>query len=52
MAYVKRHPTNNLKRSINYIKKKSKTDELLTYENRLPKVDIDHIVDIMNATKK
>lgn len=51
MAYVKRHPTNNLKRSINYIKKKSKTDELLTYENRLPKVDIDHIVDIMNATK-
>jgi hypothetical protein len=51
MAYVKRHPTNNLKRSIDYIKNKSKTDELLTYENLLPSSDTNEIVAMMNQTK-
>ena len=51
MAYVKRHPTNDLKRSIDYIKNKSKTDELLTYENLLPSSDTNEIVAMMNQTK-
>lgn len=52
MAYVKRHPTNNLKTSINYIKNKDKTDELLTYEHNLPSSDTNEIVDMMNLTKE
>lgn len=52
MAYVKRHPTNNLKKSIAYIKKKSKTEDFLTYEHHLPSSDTDEIVTLMNATKE
>lgn len=52
MAYVKRHPTNNLKKSINYITNKNKTEELLIYENLLPSSDVDEIVEMMNRTKE
>lgn len=52
MAYVKRHPTNNLKKSINYITNKNKTDELLIHENNLPTSDINEIVEMMNLTKE
>lgn len=52
MAYVKRHATNNLKKSINYIVNKNKTDELLIYENQLPSSDVNEIVDMMNLTKE
>lgn len=52
MAYVKRHATNNLKKSINYIVNKNKTDELLIYENQLPSSDVNEIVEMMNLTKE
>lgn len=52
MAYVKRHPTNNLKRSIDYIKNEEKTDSLLTYEQHLPSSDTNEIVEMMNYTKR
>lgn len=51
MAYVKRHSTNNLKASIDYITNQNKTDELLIYKHRLPNSSNDDIVEIMNLTK-
>lgn len=52
MAYVRRHATNNLKKSINYITNENKTDDLLVYENQLPTSDVNEIVDMMNLTKE
>lgn len=52
MAYVKRHATNNLKKSINYITNESKTEELLIYENQLPTSDVNEIIEVMNLTKE
>ena len=52
MAYVRRHATNNLKKSISYITNENKTDDLLIHENLLPTSDTNEIVDMMNLTKE